>query len=260
MSETSDELEIENLRSFSRSLGELLRQLGIYSIVQILAAIILAVISVGMLFSIVYETSLSEIFNIFQTSIWTILIAAIVLEVISYIFLIRLIILLRGAAKKEIPYEEKYRRSALLFLVGIIIGVILFILAIIIINWYLGIIWEIFNDPSFDIEDLEELPSTEFISTIIEIGRTAVSLGGFYYLKKNFEQLVFYMQGPNSLKITKGFQFLVIGYALLIVGSLLGFIIFLGGLLSFAGLIITIVGYFRASDGLKNTIWSHPDK
>lgn len=251
-----DETDLNNIRSFSLSLGKLLRQIGGYTIFQFIASVILVFISVGMLFSGVTETSLSAIINIFQNTIWTILIASIVLEVISYIFIIRLIKLSRSAEKKRIPFKDKYRKSALFFVIGIIVGIILLIVAIFLTNWMLQLIQEILNDPSFEIEDLEQIPSTDIISTLVQVGRIALSLAGFYYLKQNFKQLSIYMQ--NDERVHKGLQFLVTGYSLLILGYLIEIIVALASFLALAGLIITIVGYFRASDGLKNTVWSFP--
>jgi hypothetical protein len=252
-----DENDLNNIRSFSPSLGKLLRQIGGYTIIQIIASIILVFISAGMLFSGIMETSLTALFNIFQNSIWTILIASIVLEVISYIFIIRLITLLKSAEKKRIPFQDNYRKSALFFIIGIIVGIILLVVAIFLTNWILQLIREIFNDPLFEIEDLEQIPSTDIISTLVEMGRIALSLAGFYYLKQNFRQLSFCMR--NDEKVHKGLQLLVVGYSLLILGSLIGIVLDLGSFLGLAGLIITIVGYFKASDGLKNTIWSNPE-
>ncbi|MFX1470863.1 MAG: hypothetical protein ACFFB8_19660 [Promethearchaeota archaeon] len=252
-----DENDLNNIRSFSPSLGKLLGQIGGYTIIQIIASVFLVFISVGMLFSGVTETSPSAIFNIFQTSIWTILIASIVLEVISYIFIIRLITLLKSAEKKRIPFQDNYRKSVLFFIIGIIVGIILLVVAIFLTNWILQLIREIFNDPLFEIEDLEQIPSTDIISTLVQVGRTALSLAGFYYLKQNFRQLSFCMR--NDEKVHKGLQLLVVGYSLLILGSFFGILLDLGSFLGLAGLIVTIVGYFKASDGLKNTIWSNPE-
>jgi len=123
--------------------------------------------TVGMLFSVVIGASKSEIFNVFQTSIWTILITATVLGIISYIFIIKLITLLFGAEKRGIPIKGKYRKSALFFIVGVA-------------NWLMQLIQEIFNDPLFEIEDLEQVPSSDIISTLAQVGRTGLSLAGFY--------------------------------------------------------------------------------
>ena len=159
--------------------------------------------------------------------------------------------------KKRIPFQDNYRKSALFFIIGIIVGIILLIVAIFLTNWILQLIREIFNDPLFEIEDLEQIPSTDIISTLVQIGRIALSLAGFYCLKQNFRQLSFSMR--NDEKVHKGLQLLVTGYSLLILGSLIGIVLDLGSFLGLAGLIITIVGYFKASDGLKNTIWSNPE-
>jgi hypothetical protein len=129
--------------------------------------------------------------------------------------------------------------------------------AIILTSWILQLTWGILNDPSFEIEDLNQIPSTDIISTLVQVGRTGLSTAGFYYIKQNFMQLGYYMY--NGEKVHKGLNLLVIGYLLMIVGSLFGLLIDLAGLLSFAGLIITIVGYFKAADGLKSTIWSNPE-
>ncbi|MFX1310684.1 MAG: DUF973 family protein [Promethearchaeota archaeon] len=252
-----DENDLNNIRSFSQSIGTLLRQIGGYTIIQIIALVILAFISVGMIFSGISGASLSVIFNIFQTSMWVILIASIILEVISYIFIIKLIILLKSAEKQKIPFQDNYRKSALFFITGIIVGIILLVVAIIATNWILQLIREIFNNPLFEIEDLEQIPSTNIISTLVQVGRIVLSIAGFYYLKQNFRQLSFCMR--NDEKVHKGLQLLVVGYLLLILGSLIGIGVDLGSFLELAGLIITIVGYFKASDGLKNTIWSNPD-
>ena len=112
-----DENDLNNIRSFSPSLGKLLRQIGVYTVVEIIASVILAFISVGMLFFGIMETSLSALFIIFQNSIWFILIASIVLEVISYIFIIRLNKLLWIARIKGIPFQENYRNSDILFII-----------------------------------------------------------------------------------------------------------------------------------------------
>ena len=251
-----DENDLNNIRSFSPSLGKLLRQIGVYTVVEIIASVILAFISVGMLFFGIMETSLSALFIIFQNSIWFILIASIVLEVISYIFIIRLIKLLWSARKKGIPFQENYRNSAILFIIGIIVGIILLVVAIFLTNWILQVIGEILNNPSFEIEDLEQIPSTDIISTFAQAGRIGLSIAAFYYLKQNFSQLSSYMR--NDEKIHKGFKFLVIGYALLILGDLIGIVVALGSFVALAGLVITIGGYFQASDGLKITIWRIP--
>ena len=60
----------------------------------------------------------------------------------------------------------------------------------------------------------------------------------------------------NGRNVSKGLQLLVIGYLLQIIGYLLGLIVDLASFLGFIGLILTIVGYFKASNGLKSTIWS----
>jgi uncharacterized Tic20 family protein len=159
-----------------------------------------------------------------------------------------------GAEKKAIPFKDKYRKSALFFILGIIVGIILLIVSFIVANWFMQLIQDIFNDPLFEIEDLEQIPSSDIISTLAQVGRTGLSLAGFYYLKQNFEQLNGYMQ--NGGNISKGLQLLVIGYLLQIFGNLIGLIVDLASLLGLVGLILTIVGYFKASNGLKRTIWS----
>ena len=255
-----DENDLKNLSSFSQSLGTLFLQLGGYSIIQIATSFFLVFMTVGMLFSVIIESSPSAIFNVFRTSIWTILITSIVLEIISYIFIIKLIWLLFGAVKRGIPFKEKYRRSALFFIVGIILGIVLLVVSIIVTNWLLQLVQDIFNDPLFEIEDLEQIPSTDIIATIAQVGRIGLSLAGFYYLKQNFGQLSDYMR----LRVTsyvftgyvsEGFRLLVIGYFLQIVGYLIGLIVDLASLLGLVGLILTIVGYFKASNGLKSTIY-----
>jgi uncharacterized membrane protein len=251
-----DENDLDNIRSFSPSLGKLLRQIGEYTVIQIIASVILAFISVGTLFFGIIETSLSALFNIFQSSIWTILIASIILEVISYIFIIRLIKLLMSTRKKGIPFQDNYRNSAIFFIIGIIVGIILLFVGIILTNWILQLIGEILNNPSFEIEDLEQIPSTDIISTLAQAGRIGLSIAGFYYLKQNFRQLSSYMR--NDEKVHKGLKFLVIGYSLLILGDFIGIVVALGSFIGLAGLILTIAGYFQASDGLKITIWRIP--
>ena len=254
MDKDLNESESSKLTTFSQSLGKILGQIGGYTIIQIIAAIFIGISSVGMIFSIVGVTSMAEIFNIFQTTVWTILIASIILEVIMYYFLIRLIIILKGAEKQGIPYQDKYRNSALFFAAGIIIGIILIIVGIILMNYILQIVQNIFNDPSFDIEDLEQIPSTEIVSTLVEVGRTILSIAGFYYLQKNFELLKNYTQ--NGEKIVRGFRLIVTGFVIMILGNLLGLVIELASLLGLLGLIITIVGYFQAADGLKKARWT----
>ncbi len=249
-----DENDVNNLSSFSQSLGTLFRQIGGYTIIQIITSFILVFITVGMLVSVILEASLSAIFNVFQTSIWTIVVTSIVLEIISYIFIIKLIKLLFGAEKRGIPYKDKYRKSALFFIGGIILGIVLLVVAIIVANWLLQLIQDIFNDPLFEIEDLEQVPSTDIIGTLAGVGRTGLSLAGFYYLKKNFGQLSGYMR--NGGRVFSGLQLLVIGYLLQILGDLIGLIVDLASVLGLVGLILTIVGYFKASNGLKSTIWS----
>lgn len=250
-----NENDFNNIRTFSQSLGKLFGQIGGYTIILIIASVVLAFISVGMLFSMMYETSIPVIFNILQTSIWTLVITSIILEIIMYLLLIKLIKLLMGAQKQGIPFQDNYRKSALFFIIGIISGVVLLVVAIFLTNWILQLIWGILNDPLFEIEDLNQIPSTDIISTLVQVGRTGLSLAGFYYLKQNFMQLSYYMY--NGEKVHKGLNLLVIGYLLMIVGSLIGLLIELASFLSFAGLIVTIVGYFKASDGLKNTNWSN---
>ena len=249
-----EENDINKLSSFSHSLGTLFGQIGGYTIIQIIASFILVFITVGMLVSVVLEESITALFNVFQTSIWTIIITSIILEIISYIFIIKLITLLFGAEKRGIPIKGKYRKSALFFIVGIIIGIFLLVVGIIVTNWLMQLIQDIFNDPLFEIEDLEQVPSTDIITTLVQVGRTGLSLAGFYYLKQNFDQLGDYMQ--NGEKVSTGLILLVIGFLLQIFGSLIGLIIELLSVLGLAGLILTIVGYFQASNGLKNTIWS----
>ena len=249
-----DENDVNNLSSFSQSLGTLFGRIGGYTIIQIIASFFLAFMTVGMLFSVVIGASMSEIFNVFQTSIWTILITATVLEIISYIFIIKLITLLFGAEKQGIPFKGKYRKSALFFILGIIVGIVLLVVSFIVANWLMQLIQDIFNDPLFEIEDLEQVPSSDIISTLAQIGRTGLSLAGFYYLKQNFGQLSDYMR--NGEKVSKGLQLLVIGFLLQIFGNLIGLIVDLASLLGLVGLILTIVGYFKASNGLKSTIWS----
>ena len=252
---TLDENGLNNIRIFSYSLGKLFGQIGGYTIIQIIASVVLAFISVGMVFSMMYETSIPAIFDVFQTSIWTIIISSIILEIIMYLFLIKLINLLMGAQKQKIPFQDNYRKSALFFILGIISGIILLVVAIFLTNWILQLIWGILNDPSFEIEDLNQIPPTDIISTLMQVGRIGLSLAGFYYLKQNFIQLSYYMH--NGEKVQKGLNLLVIGYLLMIGGSLLGLLIDLASMLNLAGLIITIVGFFKAADGLKNTIWSN---
>lgn len=254
MESNQDKNDINKLRPFSQSLGTLFGQIGGYTIIQIIASFILVFITVGMLVSVVLEESITALFNVFQTSIWTIIITSIVLEIISYIFIIKLITLLFGAEKRGIPIKGKYRKSALFFIVGIIIGILLLVVGIIVTNWLMQLIQDIFNDPLFEIEDLEQVPSTDIITTLVQVGRTGLSLAAFYYLKLNFDQLSDYMQ--NSGKVSTGFLLLVIGFLLQILGSLIGLIIDLLSVLGLVGLILTIVGYFKASNGLKNTIWS----
>ena len=249
-----DENDVKNLSSFSQSLGTLFRQIGGYTIIQIIASFILVFITVGMLVSVVLEESITALFNVFQTSIWTIIITSIILEIISYIFIIKLITLLFGAEKRGIPIKGKYRKSALFFIVGIIIGILLLVVGIIVTNWLMQLIQDIFNDPLFEIEDLEQVPSTDIITALVQVGRTGLSLAAFFYLKLNFDQLSDYMQ--NGGKVSTGFILIVIGFLLQILGSLIGLIIELLSVLGLAGLIITIVGYFNASNGLKSTIWS----
>ncbi|MHA1191989.1 MAG: DUF973 family protein [Promethearchaeota archaeon] len=249
-----DENEVNNLSSFSQSLGTLFGRIGGYTIIQIIVSFFLAFMTVGMLFSVVIGSSMSEIFNVFQTSIWTILITATVLEIISYIFIIKLITLLFGAEKQGIPFKGKYRKSALFFILGIIVGIVLLVVSFFVASWLMQLIQDIFNDPLFEIEDLEQVPSSDIISTLAQVGRTGLSLAGFYYLKQNFDQLSDYMR--NGEKVSKGLQLLVIGYLLQIFGNLLGLIVDLASLLGLVGLILTIVGYFKASNGLKSTIWS----
>ncbi len=249
-----DENDVNNLSSFSQSLGTLFGRIGGYTIIQIIASFFLAFMTVGMLFSVVIGASMSEIFNVFQTSIWTILITATVLEIISYIFIIKLITLLFGAEKQGIPFKGKYRKSALFFILGIIVGIVLLVVSFIVANWLMQLIQDIFNDPLFEIEDLEQVPSSDIISTLAQVGRTGLSLAGFYYLKQNFGQLSDYMR--NGEKVSKGLQLLVIGFLLQIFGNLIGLIVDLASLLGLVGLILTIVGYFKASNGLKSTIWS----
>ncbi len=254
MDKNLNESEFSKFTSFSQSLGKILGQIGAYTIIQIIAAIFLGIISVGMIFSIIGVTSMSEIFNIFQTTLWTILITSIILEVIMYYFLIRLIIVLKDAEKQGLPYQDKYHKSALFFGAGIIIGIVLMIVAIILMSYILQIVHNIFYDSSFDIEDLEQVPSTDIISTLVEVGRTILSIAGFYYLQQNFELLKNYTQ--TGEKIVKGFRYVVIGFSLMILGNLLGLVVDLASFLGLIGLIITIIGYFQASDGLKKAIWT----
>ena len=251
--EDLNENALNKFQYFSQSLGTLFWQIGIYSVIQILAGFFLAVISVGMILSLIHETSLSAIFNTFQALVWTMLIASIILEGIFYFFLIKLIVLLRGAEKQGIPYRDKYRKSALFFMAGIILGVVFLVVAIIISNWILQIVREILNDPSFDVEDLEQVPPTAIISSLVEMGRILLSVAGFYYLKQNFEQLRGYMQ--NGGRIIKGLQLLISGNILLILGRLIALGVSLGSFLGLIGLLIIILGYFRISDGLKTTTW-----
>jgi hypothetical protein len=253
MDEDLNEREFSKFNTFSQSLGKILGQIGAYTIVQIIAAIFISFISVGMLVEVALETSISEIFNVFQSTVWIILISSIILEVIMYYLIIRLILVLKGAEKQGIPYQDKYHKSALFFTAGIILGIILIIVGIILMNWILQIIQQIFNDPSFDVEDLEQVPSTAIISTLVEAGRILLSIAGFYYLQQNFEQLKNRIQ--NGEKIVKGFRLLIIGLVIMILGNLLGLIVDLASLLEFIGLIITIIGYFQASGGLKKAIW-----
>jgi hypothetical protein len=260
MDKDLNESELSKFTTFSQSLGKILGQIGAYTIIQIIAGIFIAVISFGMMLSAFItvgvngETSLSEIFNSFQTTLWTILIASIILEVIMYYFLIRLIIVLKDAENQGIPYQDKYHKSALFFAAGIIIGIILFIVGTFLMNYLLQIIHNIFYDPSFDIEDLGQIPSTGVISSLVEIGRIILSAAGFYYLLKNFEMLQHYIQ--NGEKIVRGFRLVVIGFSLMILGNLLGLVVDLASLLGFIGFIITIIGYFQAASGLKKAIWT----
>jgi len=249
-----DENDVKNLSSFSQSLGTLFRQIGGYTIIQIISSFILAFMTVGMLFSVIIEDDMTALFNVFQSSVWTIIITSIVLEIISYIFIIKLIKLLFGAEKQGIPHKGKYRKSALFFIGGIILGIVLLVVGIIVANWLMQLIQDIFNDPLFEIEDLDQIPSTDIISTLAQVGRTGLSLAGFYYLKQNFEQLNGYMR--NGRNVSKGLQLLVIGYLLQIIGNLIGLIVDFASLLGLVGLILTIVGYFKASNGLKSTTWS----
>ena len=248
-----EENDINNLGSFSESLGTLFRQLGGYTIIQIITSFILVFITVGMLIPVILEASPSELFNVFQTSTWTITITSIVLEIISYILIIKLIMLLLGAHKQGIPFKDKYRKSALFFILGIILGIVLLVVAIFMTNWLLEIIQDIFNDPLFEIEDIEQIPSTNIISTIAPIGREGLSLAAFYFLKQNFDKLSNNMR--NGRKVSKGLQLLVFGYLLQILGNLIGLVVDLLSIIGFAGLILTIVGFFKASNGLRNTIW-----
>jgi len=248
-----EENDINNLSSFSESLGTLFRQLGGYTIIQIITSFILVFITVGMLIPVILEASPSELFNVFQTSTWTITITSIVLEIISYILIIKLIMLLLGAHKQGIPFKDKYRKSALFFILGIILGIALLVVAIFMTNWLLEIIQDIFNDPLFEIEDIEQVPSTNIISTIAPIGREGLSLAAFYFLKQNFDKLSNNMR--NGRKVSKGLQLLVFGYLLQILGNLIGLVVDLLSIIGFAGLILTIVGFFKASNGLRNTIW-----
>jgi hypothetical protein len=206
-----------------------------------------------MLIPVILEASPSELFNVFQTSTWTITITSIILEIISYILIIKLIMLLLGAQKHGIPYKDKYRKSALFFILGIILGIALLVVAIFMTNWLLQLIQDIFNDPLFEIEDIEQVPSTNIISAIAPIGREGLSLAAFYFLKRNFDQLGKYMR--DGKKVSKGLQLLVIGYLLQIGGNLIGLVVDLLSILGFAGFILTIVGFFKASNGLRNTIW-----
>jgi len=260
MDKDLNENELSKFTTFSLSLGKILGQIGAYTIVQIIASIVIAVISFGTLLSALIaiqvngETSLSRIFSSFQTSLWTILIASIILEVIMYFFLIRLIIVLKDAENQGIPYQDKYHKSALFFAAGIIVGIILFIVGTILMNYLIQIIHNVFYDPSFNIADLEQLPSTAIISTLIGIGRIILSAAGFYYLLQNFKMLQGYMQFGE--KIVTGFRLVVIGFSLMIVGNLLGLVVSFASFLGFIGLIIVIVGYFQAASGLKNAIWT----
>ncbi|MFW9951233.1 MAG: DUF973 family protein [Candidatus Thorarchaeota archaeon] len=254
MSFNKIENDLNNLHSFSRSLGTLFGQIGGFSIFQIIASFILAFITVGMVFSTISEPSPSAIFSAFQGAAWTILIVSLILEVILYYFIIKLIKLLKWAEQQEIPYQDKYRKSAFFFMVGIIVGIILFVVGVILMNWILQQIQEVFNDPLFELEDLEQLPSTDIISALTQVGRIGLSLAGFYYLKQNFTQLSAFMR--NGGKVFTGFQLLIIGYLISILGTLIGLIVDLASILGLVGLILTIVGYFQASNGLQNTIWS----
>ncbi|MFX0031696.1 MAG: DUF973 family protein [Promethearchaeota archaeon] len=249
--------DINKFQSFSRSLGIVFRRIGVYSIIQIIAAVIIAVATVGMVFSIIRDPTPSAIFNVFQSTLWTILIASFILEVIFYILVINLIIVLRKAKNQNIPYRDKYQKTNLFFSISIVFGIILFIIAIFVVNYVLEIIWEIFSDPSFDIDNLdvylEQVPSINLPSTLIELGRGVIYLLGFYFLKRNFDQLNPYLQ--NSRDVNKGFFLIILGYALSLIGSLLDILIDLGAFIGIAGMIISIVGYFKVSRGLKLLNW-----
>ena len=255
MDKNLNESEFSKLNTFSQSLGKILWRIGIYTIVQIIAAIFLAILPIGMmLFSFIGGTSISEIFNGLQSSLWTIFITLIILEVIMYYFLIRLIIVLKGAEKQGIPYQDKYRKSALFFAAGIVIGIISIIIGIFLMTYLLQIIHNILYDPSFDIEDLEQLPSTSIISILVGVGRIILSVIGFYYLKQNFEQLKNYTW--NGEKIVSEFRLLIIGLSLMILGDLLGLVVSFASFLGLAGLIVTIIGYLLTSSELKKANWT----
>ena len=64
-----NEDKVNNLSSFSQSLGTLFGQMGGYSIIQLIASFIMVAMTVGMLISVAMEGSMSEIFEAMQTSI-----------------------------------------------------------------------------------------------------------------------------------------------------------------------------------------------
>ena len=253
MNKELNENELNNIRFFSQSLGTLFQQIGIYSIIQIIVGIIIAVGSMATIASTITYPSPSEILNTFESTVWFILIASLILEVISYFFIIKIIKLLKDAEKQGIRYQDNYHKSALFFMAGIILGVIFLVMAIIIATWILGLIREIINDPSFVIENLNQIPSTDIISAFVEAGRISLSIAGFYYLKKNYKQLYVYIE--HGERIINGFDFLLAGYIILILSNFIGLIVAFANLLGFVCLILIIVGYFKTYDRLTTMRW-----
>ncbi|MEJ2251157.1 MAG: hypothetical protein P8Y70_18150 [Candidatus Lokiarchaeota archaeon] len=259
MTEVHIESESIKLTNFSQSLGKILGQIGIYTIVQVIAGIILAIFTAIFTSSMFHwATSPLEIFNQFQTSLWTLIIMSIILEVIMYFFIIKLIIILKHAGNQVFLYEDKYRKSALSFSIGIILGVILIVVDIILINWLLQMIHGILINPSFQSEDLQQIPSINIginaSLNLMKVGSIVASIAGFYYLKTNFEELRIYTR--NGKKIVKGFRLLVIGFSFMLLGSLLRMITDFLSFIEFIGLIVTIKGYFKTSDGLSEVFWT----
>ncbi|MEJ2251156.1 MAG: hypothetical protein P8Y70_18155, partial [Candidatus Lokiarchaeota archaeon] len=170
MTEVQIKSESRKLTNFTQSLGKILRQIGIYTGIQIFAGIILAVATAGNLLSMSTATSLSEAFNIFVRSIWTILISSIIIEAIMYFFLIELIIILRDAANQGIPHHDNSRKSAISFLVGIILGIMFFYLDIYLVIFRVQIFHGLLTKHSFQPEDLQLISSTALISILVKVG------------------------------------------------------------------------------------------